>query len=372
MPVNIDRRPRRFLPLLLAVTSIAVLSGQPAGDAALPTEPPTVGAVVPATLPVLRIAMLPSAAPAAELDPLPFPSRRPARAPVVDLPRHGVPIVYYHRVESIPPGFRSWGRHRKRTFLAYDSLPAAFEAQLDWLQANGYTTILPRDLAAHWDTGARLPRRPVILAFDDGSKTWMHKVLPALKARGMVAEFYLTLDAIKHGNLTWAQVRRLARAGNGIGAHDVHHVQLAGVPHRKPASRKRMFHEVNGARRAIAEHVGIAPDSMAYVGGGFDARLIRQVRRAGYTTARSVLRGIHQRVDRRFALRVVRVAARDDVLRVISGEVDPLVPVFAAKMAGDERRRHRRDDGDGSGSQPPGDEVARPAGLEPTTFRSAT
>ena len=212
----------------------------------------------------------------------------------------------------------------------------------------------------------------MILAFDDGSKTWMRRVLPALKARGMVAEFYLTLDAIKHGNLTWAQVRRLARAGNGIGAHDVHHVQLAGMPHRRPASAERMFREVNGARRAIAAHVGVTPDSMAYVGGGFDARLIRQVRRAGYTTARSVLHGIHQRADRRFALRVVRVAARDDVLRVVAGEVDPLVPVFAAKMAGDERRRHRRDDGDGSGSQPPSDEMARPAGFEPTTPSSAS
>ena len=53
----------------------------------------------------------------------------------------------------------------------------------------------------------------------------------------MVAEFYLTLDAIKNGNLTWKQVRRLAAAGNGIGAHDVHHVQLAALgPGRARAS----------------------------------------------------------------------------------------------------------------------------------------
>jgi peptidoglycan/xylan/chitin deacetylase (PgdA/CDA1 family) len=237
-------------------------------------------------------------------------------------------------VESIPPEFRHWGAKRRRTFLAYDSLPAAFEAQLDWLKAHGYTTILPRDLAAHWDAGARLPRRPVILAFDDGSKTWLRKVLPALRARGMVAEFYLTLDAIERGNLSWAQVRRLARAGNGIGAHDVHHVQLAGAPGRKPASRKRMFREVDGARRAIAAHVGVAPDSMAYVGGGYDSRLIRQVRRAGYTTARSVVRGIHQDPGHRFTLRVVRVAARDDVLSVAAGIVDPRLPTFAAKITG--------------------------------------
>ena len=174
----------------------------------------------------------------------------------------------------------------------------------------------------------------MILAFDDGSKTWLRKVLPALRARGMVAEFYLTLDAIKHGNLSWAQVRRLARAGNGIGAHDVHHVQLAGAPGRKPASRKRMFREVDGARRAIAAHVG----SRAGLDGLCRRRLQRAADPAGPPG------GLHHGPigrprdppgpGHRFTLRVVRVAARDDVLSVAAGTVDPLLPEFAAKMTG--------------------------------------
>ncbi len=341
-----DRRPRRLVPLVLAVIAIALVGGESAAPApSSPADPGPVAIVAPPATPQPSPSPSPAPTPAppspltplAAPDPAPYPTLAPEPAPPLHIPRGGVPIVYYHRVESVPPDFGSWGSKRKRTFLAYDSLPTAFEAQLDWLKAHGYTTILPRDLAAHWDHGARLPRRPVILAFDDGSKTWLRKVLPALRARGMVAEFYLTLDAIKHGNLTWAQVRRLARAGNGIGAHDVHHVQLAGVPHRKPASRKRMFREVDGARRAILEHVGIAPDSMAYVGGGFNRRLIAQVRRAGYTTARSVLRGIHQDAGQRYSLRVVRVAARDDVESVPLDAVDPALPVLAAKMTGRDR-----------------------------------
>jgi peptidoglycan/xylan/chitin deacetylase (PgdA/CDA1 family) len=341
--VTTVRRSRRLVPLVLAVIAIALVGGESAGPApASPANPGplAVAAATPSPQPIPSPNAAPSPEPPTPLlavDPAPYPTIGPALAPRLHIPRGGVPIVYYHRVESVPPDFGSWGSKRKRTFLAYDSLPTAFEAQLDWLRSHGYTTILPRDLAAHWDHGARLPRRPVILAFDDGSKTWLRKVLPALEARGMVAEFYLTLDAIKHGNLTWAEVRRLARAGNGIGAHDVHHVQLAGVPHRKPASRKRMFREVVGARRAIAEHVGIAPDSMAYVGGGFNRTLIAQVRRAGYTTARSVLRGIHQDASRRYALRVVRIAARDDVESVAAGALDPALPVFAAKMTGRDR-----------------------------------
>ena len=47
-----------------------------------------------------------------------------------------------------------------------------------------------------------------------------------------------------------------------------------------------------------------------------------------------MLRGIHQDASRRYALRVVRVAARDDVESVPLDAVDPALPVFAAKMTG--------------------------------------
>lgn len=244
-----------------------------------------------------------------------------------------VPILYYHRVQPLPDDFARSSAASRDRFLENDILPVAFAAQLDWLQANGYTTILPRDLAAHWDSGAPLPERPVMLTFDDGSHDWMAQVLPMLEERGMVAEFYLTLDAIKHGNLTWKQVRRLAAAGNGIGAHDVHHVQLTAFHNgTRPASRAVMWAEVSEARRIIGLNVGVFPDSMAYVGGGYDDALVQAVRDAGYTTARSIVRGVKQTPARRFTLRVVRVAAHDDVTDLMAGTLVPGMPTFAKRI----------------------------------------
>ena len=69
----------------------------------------------------------------------------------------------------LPPGpgaardFTHESTARRERFPTYDVLPVAFAAQLDWLLANGYTTILPRDLAAHWDQGTPLPAKPVII-----------------------------------------------------------------------------------------------------------------------------------------------------------------------------------------------------------------
>ncbi|HEV2005999.1 MAG TPA: polysaccharide deacetylase family protein [Candidatus Limnocylindrales bacterium] len=310
--------PSAASPTTVDVIPVSTGTGPTAASPAPPTDPPPTG--TPAATPPERTP-LPTSSPAATFPPL---------ADGV------VPILYLHRVEATPAGFSLWPAERQQTFLAYDVLPSAFEAQLDWLQAHGYTTILPRDLARHWDEGTALPPRPVIISLDDGFRSWNRTVLPMLVAHHMVAEFYLTIDAITVlGRLTWDDVRALARAGNGIGAHDIHHVQLAGLgADRPPASVAEMWEEIHEARVIIGQEVGVPPDSMAYVGGGFDATLVSLVRRAGYTSARSVLRGIDQTPGHRFTLRVVRIGPRDDVVEVVSGELAPGLPVFAAKMAG--------------------------------------
>jgi peptidoglycan/xylan/chitin deacetylase (PgdA/CDA1 family) len=268
--------------------------------------------------------------------PAPGPSSTlagPSALPAI--PTDAVPILYYHRIEAPPPDYSTWTKTQQAAFIDYDVVPAAFAAQLDWLAANGYTTILPRDLAAHWDSGAQLPAKPVILTFDDGWHDWVSTVLPMLQARGMRAEFYLTLTAIADGNITWPEVQMLADADEGIGAHDVHHVQLAELGAGKPdAAPATMWSEVNGARQAIGSHIGIYPDSMAYVGGGFSPELEALVEQAGYTTARSIRRGIVQTIETRYELHVVRIGPYDDVTNRETWMIDPALPTFVARMHG--------------------------------------
>lgn len=309
----------------------------PAGSqiAAAPSANPTAptNAAPGTSTPVGPPTPAPSPSVAPSIGPIPGPSSSPT--PLPPARRAEVPILYYHRVQALPADYREWSAARRRQFLTYNVLPTAFAAQLDWLLDRGYTTILPRDLAAHWDNGAPLPARPVIITFDDGSSDWLKTVRPMLKQRGMVAEFYLTLDAIKHGNVTWEGVRRLAAAGNGIGAHDVHHFQLTALgPGRKGVSAKKQWAEVSDARTIIGENTGIYPDSMAYVGGGYDDELIALVQKAGYTSARSINRGIDQHPRDRFRLRVVRVGVHDDVIHAATGTIDPALPTFTARMAG--------------------------------------
>ena len=274
-----------------------------------------------------------SASPAATIGPGPTgsgASGQPSAAPATPIPAAAegvVPILYLHRVDPVPAGFAGWSKGRQDDFMVDNTLPVAFGAQLDWLADHGYTTILPRDLAAHWDAGKKLPKRPIILTFDDGFGSWRSTVLPLLQKHGMVAEFYVVVENVGR-SISWADIRALAKAGNGIGAHDVHHVQLTGGE-VAPASADVMRAEVTMARQTIAANAGVTVDSMAFVGGGYDATLMAIAKAAGYTTARSIDRGVVQSAAARFRLRVSRIGWKDDVLDIYKGRLAPGLPTFA-------------------------------------------
>lgn len=273
--------------------------------------------------------VLPSPSPA----PSPTPTLTAEPTPVPPLAEGIVPILYYHRVEEPPAGFADWSLASRRSFLRTNVLPIAFDAQLSWLAEHGYTTILPRDLAAHWDKGKKLPPRPIILTFDDGTPDWITTVLPLLRKHHMVAEFYVAIGHIG-SELSWDDLRALLDAGNGIGGHDINHTQLAGFADGHTLGAERMWNEVKGARDIIGANLGVKPDSMAYVGGGYNATLVDLVRRAGYTTARAIVRGVVQTPGLRFQLRVARIGAYDDVTDVRDPSMVPGLPTFEKRVTG--------------------------------------
>jgi hypothetical protein len=104
-----------------------------------------------------------------------------------------------------------------------------------------------------------------------------------------------------------------------------------GHPDASPAT---MAAEVGGARQTIGQHTGVYPDSMAYVGGGFDAALVQAARAAGYTSARSILRGIATDPPERYKLPVVRIGVHDDIVDALHGIIAPGLPTFEKRMRG--------------------------------------
>ena len=67
----------------------------------------------------------------------------------------------------------------------------AFTAQLDWLKAEGFTTITPGQLADCLCGGKPFPERAVLITFDDGYLSNAAYAYPLLRERGMVATVFL-------------------------------------------------------------------------------------------------------------------------------------------------------------------------------------
>ena len=89
-----------------------------------------------------------------------------------------VPILMYHQVTAhvVPPSFRK-----------YTVTPRAFVAQIQmgWLRTAGYRPVTLDHLDAARLGASPLPRRAVVITFDDGFRDCVEYALPILEARGL-------------------------------------------------------------------------------------------------------------------------------------------------------------------------------------------
>lgn len=185
-------------------------------------------------------------------------------------PPTGFPILEYHMVkDDASPEERR-----------YVVPPADFAEQLDYLAAEGYTTITPQDYARARKGKQQLPEKPVILSFDDGYEDNYRVVLPMLEERGMKAAFYMvTNDIGLPGYLTWDNLFDMQRRGMEIGSHTANHLPLTTLPPDKQREELRLS-------KLIMEWRGMHTIySFSYPNGAYDAGVVAMLSEEDYLTA---------------------------------------------------------------------------------------
>jgi peptidoglycan/xylan/chitin deacetylase (PgdA/CDA1 family) len=190
-------------------------------------------------------------------------------------------ILMYHKVDELPPDVRTPGN-----FVA----PDLFARQLDALVAWGYRTIDFGDWLAYRDGGRTLPKRPLILTFDDGYACFGERAWPALRARDMGAWVFLVASQIG-GTNAWDRGERsfpllgperiasLQREGVRFGSHGDLHVPLARVPREQAAA------DLRRSRETLAELLGHSVDVVAYPFSNQNRAVRHAARHAGYRCA---------------------------------------------------------------------------------------
>jgi peptidoglycan/xylan/chitin deacetylase (PgdA/CDA1 family) len=199
----------------------------------------------------------------------------PAAAPSVVTPRafvkhpRAVPILVYHHVQSYEAGY----------YLTYVGT-SQFASQLWYLHHNGYHPVTLRRVYDSWAGRAKLPRRPVVLSFDDGYLDQYTNAARLLHRYHYPAVLDLVVD---NGTaLSRAMVRRMIVWGWEVDSHTLTHPLLT---HLSPA---QLRHQLVASKRIIRRRFHVPADFLCYPGGIYDSRVMRAVRKAGYLGATTI------------------------------------------------------------------------------------
>ena len=210
-----------------------------------------------------------------------------------------VPILLYHYVEYVTD--------KKDTIRqSLDIEPNTLDSQIKTLKDAGYNFITAGDLAKVIDGKATLPKKPIILTFDDGHWDLDTNVLPILKKYNVKATAYIISGFIGGSDfLTSAQLNDVIKSNLvEIGAHTVHHVGLAGE------SLSEVKYEVEESKKELEEGYNVKVVSFAYPAGRFDQQAIDVVKNAGFSTAVSTIPGVAQSNLNRYFLYRLRPGYR--------------------------------------------------------------
>lgn len=170
-----------------------------------------------------------------------------------------VPVLMYHHIGSWPS--------------QYSVSTANFQAQLAWLQANGYQAVSLHQLLAGLYGPAPLPAKPVVISIDDGYPDAAGDARQVLLQHHMTATFFIpTVQSA----LTAATLRQMDSEGFDIEAHSRTHPDLTML------NDSAAWNEIAGSKQDLERILGHQVDIFAYPYGAVNARIVALMQRAGF------------------------------------------------------------------------------------------
>jgi peptidoglycan/xylan/chitin deacetylase (PgdA/CDA1 family) len=210
-----------------------------------------------------------------------------------------VPILLYHYVRTNPVASDREGFRLSVT-------PASFARQMALLHAAGAHAVSLAEVMRALAGGPPLPPRSLVLTFDDGHDDFAYRAVPVLQENGLTATSFVVPGFLgKSSYMTVDQLHAVVAAGMTIGAHTMHHVDLAAVSPSVAAD------EITRSRSTLQQMTGQPVADFAYPYGFFTSRVVAMVASAGFADAATTEPGTRQYASQRFLLRRNEVSGYD-------------------------------------------------------------
>ena len=191
-----------------------------------------------------------------------------------------VPILVYHNLAPQSTG---------RLVLGVD----AFGEQMRYLKREGYRVVTLAEFVEWLRLKRQLPKKSVVLTFDDGYQSFRNHAYPVLKELGFPATLFVYTDYVgaSRNALSWDDLKSLVAEGFDVQAHSKTHADLRRAAGETDAQyARRMQAELTEPARLFQRQLGRGVPFLAYPYGRFDDALLARVREQGYAAAFTVRR----------------------------------------------------------------------------------
>jgi peptidoglycan/xylan/chitin deacetylase (PgdA/CDA1 family) len=179
-----------------------------------------------------------------------------------------------------------------------------FQAQMRYLQEQGYHTISLYQLDDALLHGESLPSQPVILTFDDGYIDHYISVFPALHSLGFTGTFFIITgraDANDPRYMNWHQIREMSDAGMSMESHTKTHQDL------RNRDYEFLIYELQGSLESLQYYTGHMPHMFSYPAGEYDEATLVVLSQLPIWRAVTTQPGDFQTTDNRLEMPRIRI-----------------------------------------------------------------
>ncbi len=177
-------------------------------------------------------------------------------------------------------------------FISCSVTPRMFKTHINILKLLRFTPINLTQLKDFKNGKTVLPKKPVLITFDDCYEECIDYAVPILKQNGFTAVFYIPTNYVGTNSswlvlesgtefpiISWETVKYLDSNGFQIGSHSLSH------PHLPDIDTDDCFDELYQSRKILEDRLGHEVVHFAYPHGSFNEIVKTLVAEAGYHTA---------------------------------------------------------------------------------------
>jgi len=187
---------------------------------------------------------------------------------------NSVVVLMYHHIDDDTPAVTS-------------TTPATFNQHIQYLAENRFTVWPLSKTLQYLSAGRLIPKKTVVLTFDDAYISVYKQAFPLLKEKGWPFTVFVTgqyTDASYNNYMNWDQLREIQQSGAEVGNHSLSHPHFIRqrLTETDATWRARIISEVQQTQQLLRQQLSHPVRVLAYPYGEYNVQVKALLREMDY------------------------------------------------------------------------------------------